>query len=49
MTAMSDETSPLLAQNSNRSYNGDERNLSSAEQQPEEPQKLTAYFIYVSA
>ncbi|KAL9710035.1 hypothetical protein Ac2012v2_007097 [Leucoagaricus gongylophorus] len=46
-TTTSDETSPLLSQNSNhQSYNGQEPDLSSTEQ-GEESKNLTSYLIYV--
>ena len=48
-TTTSDETSPLLSQNSNhQSYNGQEPDLSSTEQ-GEESKNLTSYLIYVNA
>ncbi len=55
MTAASDEISPLLGQTQPASYNGNGRDVSSvdveaeAEEQLEEPKKLSSYFVYVSA
>ena len=47
MTASSDENSPLLGQTQPAGYDGNGRDVSSAEGQPEEPKKVSSYFVYV--
>ncbi|KAF9445146.1 member of the major facilitator superfamily [Macrolepiota fuliginosa MF-IS2] len=47
MAATSDENSPLLGEAHTAAYNGNRSDVSSVEQQVEEPKKISSYLIYV--
>lgn len=48
MAATSDESSPLLGQTQNASYNGNGRDASNFEEHLEEQKNVLSYVVYVS-